>query len=67
MNRLGKEETSSSSRLNFQLLGGLQTLLESLKKHLIMSIEKGDRADEGISYRGLGIPYYSLGDLQKGH
>ena len=32
---------------------------------MIISIEKGDRADEGNSYQGLGIPYFSLGDLQK--
>ena len=39
--------------------------LSLLKKHLIISIKKGDRADEGNSYRGLSIPYVSLGDLQK--
>ena len=50
-------------RLDFQSPGGLQTLLESLKKHVIISIEKGDRADERNSYGGLGIAYFSLGDI----
>ncbi|XP_067056126.1 tetratricopeptide repeat protein 28-like [Acropora muricata] len=61
----GKGRDLESQRLDFQLLGGLQTLLESLKKHEITSIEKGDRADDGNSYRGLGIAYFSLGDLRK--
>ena len=50
-----KGKDLESQRLDFQSLGGLQTLLKSLKKHVIISIEKGDRADEGNSYHGLGI------------
>ena len=49
----GKGGDFGSQRLDFQLLGGLQTLLESLKEHVIISIQKGDRADEGNSYRVL--------------
>ncbi|XP_015765875.1 PREDICTED: G-protein-signaling modulator 1-like [Acropora digitifera] len=61
----GKGKDFGSQRLDFQLLGGSQTLLGSLKEHVTISIQKGDRADEGNSYRGLGIAYYSLGDFQK--
>ena len=61
----GKGRNLEKQRLEFQLMGGLQTLLESPKKHEITSIEKGDRADEGNSYRGLVIAYFSLGDLRK--
>ena len=61
----GKGGDLGSQRLDFQLLGGLQTLFESFKEHVIISIQKGDRADEGNSYRGLGIAYFSQGDFRK--
>ena len=61
----GKGRDLGSQRLDSQSLDGLQTLLESLKKHVIISIEKGDRADEGNSYRSIGIAHFSLGDFQK--
>ena len=57
----GKGRDFGSQRLDLDL----QTLLKLLKKHVIISIEKGDRADEGNSYRSIGIAYHSLGDFRK--
>ena len=57
----GKGRDLGSQRLDLDL----QTLLKLLKKHVIISIEKGDRADEGNSYRSIGIAYHSLGDFRK--
>ena len=61
----GKGKDFGSQILDFQLLGGSQTPLESLKEHVIISIQKGDRADEGNCYRGFGNAYFSLGDFRK--
>ena len=60
----GKGGDLGSQRLDFQLLGGLQTLFESFKEHVIISIQKGDRADEGRAYGNLGNAYDSLGDFR---
>ena len=61
----GKGRDLGSQRIDFQVPDGLQTLLESYKKHAIISIEEGDRADEGNSYQRLGLFYFSLGGFQK--
>ena len=61
--RKGRDLGSQS--LDFQSLGGLQTLIKSLKKRVIISIKKGDQAEEGNAYQDLGVAYYSLGDFRK--
>ena len=63
--KAGKGRDFGSQRFDFQLLGGVQTPLESLQENVIISIQKGDRADEGNSYRSLGIAYFSLVDFRK--
>ena len=60
MNRTGGKE--GSQRLDFHSLGDLQIFAEFLKRKLIISIEKDDRAQEGNAYRDLGNVYFSLGD-----
>ena len=57
----GKERDLGGQRLDFQSVGGLQTL----EKNVIVSIEKDDRTEKGNGYRGLGNPYFSLGDFRK--
>ena len=60
-----KRRDFGSQTLHFHSIGDLQILAESLEKHLIIIIEKGDRAEEGDTYRELGIVYFSLGDFRK--
>ena len=59
----GKGRDFGSQVLDFHSLGDLQILPEFLEKRVLITIEKGNRAEEGKVYQGLGI--FSLGDLQK--
>ncbi|XP_067034132.1 tetratricopeptide repeat protein 28-like [Acropora muricata] len=61
----GKGRDLGSQRLDFQSLGGLQRLAESLEKRVIITIEKGDRAEEGNAYGDLGNIYFSRNDFRK--
>ena len=56
-----KERDLGSQRSDFKSLSSLQTL----EKCVIISIEKGDRTEEGDAYRELGNVYFSLGDFRK--
>ena len=57
----GKGKDLDSQTLDFQSLGGLQ----ALEKNAIISVEKGDRTEEGNAYRGLSSLSFSLGDFRK--
>ena len=61
----GKGRDFGSQRLDFHSPGDLQMLPEFLEKRVIIIIEKGDRTEEGDSYRDLGNVYFSLGDFRK--
>ena len=59
----GKGRDFGRQVLAFHSLGDLQVLSEFLEKRVIITIEKGDRAQEGKVYQGLRI--FSLSDFQK--
>ena len=61
----GKRRDFGSQTLHSHSISDLKIVAEFLEEHLIIIIEKGDRAEEGDAYRELGIVYFSLGDFRK--